>query len=567
MNSPNARRTAPHRTAGHRSDRARAAWLLALPAALFLALFFVWPVATILGRGLVHDGSFDLGAVGSVLRDGRLREVAWFTLWQATVSTALTVVVALPAAWVLGRFRFPGRAAVHAAVTVPFVLPTVVVAAAFVALLGPHGPLGALGIGSGVAAILLAHTFFNVAVVIRSTSSVWSRLDRRREDAARVLGAGRLRVAREITWPALRPALTAAASIVFLFCFTSFGVILILGGVRHSTLETEIYRETAQLLDLRTAAALSVLQMVAVLAALGVGARARGRRAASGLITAADTSHRPRGREWAAVGGILLATGALLGAPITVLVYRSFSATGGLGLVSYRALAHIGATSTLVATPLDAVRNSLLFALAATAIAVPLGAGVAFALSDRRRRPRSARGARAVGMLDALVMLPLGVSAVTVGFGFLITLDRPPLDLRTSFALIPMAHALIALPFVVRTMLPVLDAIDERLRDAASVLGAAPRRVWREVDLPIVARATAVAAGFAFAVSLGEFGATLFIVRPDTPTLPVVIYRLLGRPGAVNTGAALAASTILMVVTAMAVLGIERLRVGRAAEF
>ena len=96
--------------------------------------------------------------------------------------------------------------------------------------------------------------------------------------------------------------------------------------------------------------------------------------------------------------------------------------------------------------------------------------------------------------------------------------------------LVPLAQALVAVPFVVRTMLPVLRAVDERLREAAAVLGASPLRAWREVDLPIVRRALLVAAGFAFAVSLGEFGATVFIARPDSPTLPVAIVRFLGPP-------------------------------------
>jgi len=159
------------------------------------------------------------------------------------------------------------------------------------------------------------------------------------------------------------------------------------------------------------------------------------------------------------------------------------------------------------------------------------------------------------------------VSAVTVGFGFLITLDHPPVDLRSSPLLVPIAQALVAIPFVVRTVTPVLRAIDPRLREAAAMLGASPARAWREVDVPIAARALLVAAGFAFAISLGEFGATIFIVRPDKPTLPVEIYRLLGQPGPLNFGAAMAASVILMALTALAILTIERLRVGDVGTF
>ena len=169
--------------------------------------------------------------------------------------------------------------------------------------------------------------------------------------------------------------------------------------------------------------------------------------------------------------------------------------------------------------------------------------------------------------LDLGVMLPLGVSAVTVGFGFLITLDEPPLDLRSKAILIPIAQALVALPFVVRSVVPVLRSIDHRLREAAAVLGASPRRTWREIDLPLVSRALAVGAGFAFAISLGEFGATVFIARPDTTTLPVAIFRLLGRPGAANYGQAMAMATILMALTVVCVLVFERARLGDLGDF
>jgi thiamine transport system permease protein len=164
-------------------------------------------------------------------------------------------------------------------------------------------------------------------------------------------------------------------------------------------------------------------------------------------------------------------------------------------------------------------------------------------------------------------MLPLGTSAATIGFGFLISLDRLPFDLRDSLWLIPIAQALVGIPFVIRTVVPVLRAIDDDLRDAAAVLGASPFQVWREVDLPIVFRAFAVAAAFAFAISLGEFGATAFLVRADRPTVPVAIYELLGRPGPLELAQALALSTILMGVTAAVVLLVDRVRIGSLGEF
>jgi thiamine transport system permease protein len=535
-----------HRAAVTRVGRVA---IVAIPVA-FLAVFFAWPVIAILERGLAPDGALNLDPLGAVLTDPALRHVFWFTVWQALLSTVLTVLLALPGAFVLSRYRFRGRAVVRALVTVPFVLPTVVVGAAF----------RALGVSGSLGAILLAHVFFNYAVVVRTVGGLWSHLDPRPEEAAQVLGANRWRTFVNVTLPALRPAIIAAASIVFLFCFTSFGVILVLGGPRYATLETEIYRQTAQLLDLPVAAALALVQLAAVLAALAVGGWARGRRTeALGLRAANEASTRPRGtRARAFLAANLLFMIVFLGTPITVLVIRSFGP--GLGFDAYRALTE---TSTgFLEPPIRAVWTSLRYATIATALALVVGGAAAFALAGAHRSRRRGRG-----LLDVLVMLPLGVSAVTVGFGFLIALDAPPLDLRTSPAIIPIAHALIAIPFVVRVMLPVLQSIDPRLREAAAVLGAAPRRVWLEVDLRIAARASLVAAGFAFAISLGEFGATLFIVRPETTTLPVAIYRLLGRPGTASYHQAMAASTILMALTAASVLVIERLRIRDVGEF
>jgi thiamine transport system permease protein len=537
--------------------RAARVALVVVPLA-FLAVFFLYPVIAIVGRGLAPDWSVDLDPVGQVITDAALRHIAWFTIWQATLSTALTLAVGIPGAYVLARCEFPGRRLVRALVTVPFVLPTVVVGSAFVALLGDGGPLASLGLDQTLGAILIAHVFFNYSVVVRTVGSLWSHLDPRPEEAARLLGASRLRAFREVTLPALRPAIATAGAIVFLFTFTSFGVILILGGPGTATLETEIYRQTAQLLNLPLAAALTVVQLVAIVALLLATSWIEGRqRVTLSLRAASETARRVRtAGARLFLAGNLGVMAVLLGVPIAVLVVRSFDTPGGFGLDYYRALGEVHAGSTLFVEPVHAIANSLRFAVAATAIAVVVGGCAAFALTSSRRRG-----------LDTLVSLPLGVSAVTVGFGFLIALDHPPFDLRGSWWLVPIAQALVAVPFVVRVMTPVLRAIDPRLRDAAATLGASPARVWREVDLPIVARAALVAAGFAFAISLGEFGATVFIVRPDQPTLPVLVYRLLGQPGPLNFGGAMAASVILMALTALAMLGIERFRAGTVGSF
>lgn len=535
--------------------------LAALPLAV-LGLFFVLPVAGMVDRGLRPDGVLDPGAVLEVLARPRTGRVVWFTLWTATLGTVLAVVLGLPAAYVLHRLRFPGRGLVRAALLVPFVLPTVVVGVAFDLLLRDGGPLAGLDLAGTPAAIVAGLVFFNVAVVIRTVGAAWEGMDRRPAEAAAALGASPAQVWWSVTAPALRPAVVSAASVVFLFCATAFGVVLIVGGVRYASVETEIYLLTANLLDLQAAAALSLVQLLAVVALLLVSARLR---------TTADptrsrvvaTPRRPGRRD----AGPLLVTGLVLmavAAPVTALVVGSLRLDGAWSLASYRALAgapgdgHGQAGKALLVPVTDALANSVRTAVDATWMSVLLGLLVA-AVVTRRSRSRAEHRVRS--LLDGLFMLPLGVSAVTLGFGFLVTLGRPPLELRDSPLLVPVAQALVALPLVVRTLVPVLASVDERLRQAAASLGATPAQTLLAVDLPVLWKPLLGAAGFAFAVSLGEFGATSFLVRPDYPTVPVVIFRLLGNPGELNYGMALAASVVLAATTATVMLAVERLRV------
>jgi thiamine transport system permease protein len=513
----------------------------------FLALFFAFPLAAIVHRGLRSGGS---GSALDVLTDPLTRDVVWFTVWQALASTVLTVLVALPTCYVLGTFSFRGRGLVRSLVTVPFVLPTLVVALALLAVLPPR-------LERGWAAILVAHAFFNVAVVVRVVGGFWAGIDPRVAEAAATLGAGPWRRFREVTLPLLAPSVAAAAAIVFLFSFTSFGVVLVLGGPAYSTLEVEIYNQATRIFDLRAAAVLSLVQLACVAVAVWVATRLEARLGVSRHLRPESEVLRPvrTGREKVVVGASLGALALFLGAPLAVLVERSLAVGDGHGLDAYRAL--FEPTSVLLASPWEAVVNSILYASAAAAIALAVGGLAAFAIAE----PRGSR------LLDALLMLPLGASAVMLGFGFVIAFDTAPFDWRAAPWIVPVVQALVAIPFVVRIVAPTLRAIDPREREAAALLGASPGRVRREIDLPVAGRAFAVAAGFAFAISLGEFGATVFLARPESPTLPVAIFRFLGRPGELNVGQAYALAVILMVVVAVSVFLVDRLRETRAGWF
>lgn len=532
------------------------AWLLWLFPAVFFAVFFAWPVANLLQTALrSDDGGWDLSAFGAALTDPRILEVLWFTVWQAVISTILTLLVALPGAWVLGHYRFRGRGLVEALAVVAFVMPTVVVATAIGAALADDGPFGWLlpdGADRGLTAIFAAHVYLNVAVVLRMVGSFWAQLDPRLPAAAAVLGASPAQRLRHVTLPALAPSIWAAASIVLLFTLTSFGIVLLLGEFGQATVEVEIQRRVLFLFDLPTAAVLSVVQIAMVVTALIVQSRLTARVTVEQDLAVEPSLPRPTStRARGAVAAFLIGWLTVLLGPVLLVFERALRTGDGYGWDNFAALDDSRVGSVVFVPPAEAVANSLGFAAAATVLATTLGLLVALALARRTETLR-----------ESVWLLPLGVSAVTLGFGMLITFDGPPLALRGTAVLVPIAQALIAIPFVVRAVLPVLRAIRGQIHESAAVLGASPLRTLWWVDLPIVGRALAVAVGFGLAISLGEFGATVFLAPADRPTVPIAIYRFLATPGQANVGQAMALSSILIALTAAAVLLTDRLRVG-----
>ena len=543
--------------------------LYALPL-LFLAVFFFYPLANILSTSFFVDGELDLGGIGEMVREPYFWRLLWFTTWQALASMLLTLMLGLPLAYAFSHYEFRGKTVLYALTTIPFVMPTVVVAAAFTTLFGNAGVLNRtlqtlfnldgppIQILQTVWIIIIAHAFFNVAVVVRTVGGFWSNLNPSLSEAAKVLGAGPRRLWREVTLPLLMPSIIAAGLLVFLFCFTSFGVVLILGGLRFSTLEVEVYRQSVSYFNLPLAAFLSLVQMTITFVVMAFYTRLQARASLPlDMRPRQGSARRPNslGERMLLFFSLAVVLGLLM-APLVALAWRSFTlGDTGFTLRYYQELTVNRRQSAFFVAPIIAVRNSLVFATMTMLLSLTLGIISSYLLTEPNRR--------LTAILDPIFLLPLGASAVTLGFGYIISMG----SLRTSILLVPIAHTLIAMPFVIRTFLPALRSLDPRLRESALVMGAAPVRTWWEIDVPMLFRAVLVAAIFAFTISLGEFGATLLVSRPDVPTMPVVIYRAMGQPGLVNYGQALAMSTILMVVSAGAIILIERFRIGDVGEF
>ncbi|WP_338857775.1 ABC transporter permease subunit [Gordonia hongkongensis] len=532
---------------------ARAAGPVALwvVPALFVVVLFAWPVIALVRRAVTIARDSGVGLIELLDRTDALGLLG-VTLGQAAASTVLALVAAAPIAWLFARVRGTTAVVLAVVVTVPFVLPTVVVGVAFRSLLS--GPLAFLHIESGLPAVLAAHMFINIAVVVRVVGAAWRNLDPRLLEAARSLGAGRIRATMTVVVPRLVPATASAAALIFLFCSTSFGVVIILGAGELRTLETEIYTQAIGYFRIPEAVALSMLQIVVVMAALLLTRvfADPASRGSGGGARRAERNRRVAGGRWTrpVVWVVGAWTAVLLVGPVLVLMVRSVRpvARGDWTLAGYRALAE----PVNGVTPLESLRYSLVTATAATAIALVVGTLAAVALH---------RAHGVVGAIGSAVsLIPLGISAVTLGFGYLIVLASLPYEIAASPAVIPLVQALIAIPVVIRIMMPALESVPVRLRHAATTLGATPFRVFATVDLPIVGRSMGAAGGFAFVMALGEFGATSFLARADATTLPVLIGSALNRPGAENLATAMAASVVLVIATVVAVVVVEAFR-------
>lgn len=487
---------------------------LVLAPVVFLSVFFVVPVANALLR------FFRFSAFSDALSNQSLRGVAWFSLWQAIISTLVTLAIGLPATWALSRFTFPGSRLARGILTAPFVLPAVVVAAGVLAITDSRG----------VIPILWAHVVFNVSVVLRIVGPRWSMVNLRLENAAATLGARPSRTFTLVVWPQISDAVISAATLIFIYCFTSFGVIAILGGVSRRTLESEIFTQAVRLGNTTTATALAVLQAMIIGVVFFITRRSSRPNSTSLHVSAPQAlrtkpSHRTTPLITTAAAIIIVAS------PLLATIYRSLVVNSQLSLSAWRSI-FSGSLPALSVSPQSVITTSLMFAITAACICVPLALLVVTTSAPR-----------------ALFSLPLAISAATLGIGLIITFNTSPYAWRSERWFIPVIHAVIALPLVIRALEPAASAIPHSLRNASATLGASPFATWRRVELPLLKPALLRATGLSMAISLGEFGATSFLSRSGSTTLPIAIAQLLGRPGVATQQAGFALAALMVLVT------------------
>jgi thiamine transport system permease protein len=537
--------------------------LLLAPAA-FLLLFFYFPLGSVLVGGLTDRSSrFSLGIVASLLGDPYYLRIIGFTVWQAILSTVLSVLMGLPGAYLLARYDFRGKHLIQALTTVPFVLPSIIVVLGFVRFFGNNGILNRLlmslfhleepplRILYSLQAILLAHAFYNFPVVVRIVSSLWRRIHPSTEEAARSLGAHGLRLFWRVTLPQILPALLSAAALVFIFCLLSFAVVLVLGGgPRYTTLEVEVYRLAKVSLDLKTGSALALIG--AVISLVFLYAYIKLQQSSSFAEQMAEDAEKPRlAGVLGSVRGVfyllyLLLMAVVILAPMVTVVAYSFQLRSGwaqqaISLEWYRRILSGGGPY------LRAVLNSLFFACSTMLLSLPLGTLLAYV--GARSRFAGSR------LLEAVMMLPIGISSIILGLGYLKAYQHLPWRIVGSWYSIVFAHTVIAYPFVIRVASATFRKMKSSLVEAARSLGAGPWRLLWHLELPMARSALITGAAFAFGISVGEINASLMLYNEQLITMPVMIYRLIG---SYNFIGACAMGSVLMLFCFLAFLIIDR---------
>ncbi|ACS89433.1 MULTISPECIES: iron ABC transporter permease [Thermococcus] len=530
--------------------------LNALLPLVFLFLFFYFPLISILKEGL-WDNGITLRYILRAISNSYHRRVIFFTFWQALASTLLTLFLGFPGAYIFAKYEFPGKGILKALLTVPFVMPSIMVALGFILLFGRVGIITQilgrdLGILYSWKAIILAHAFYNFPVVVRMVSSLWQRINPHYEEAAISLGARGFTLFRKVTLPMLMPAIFASSMLTFVFCFLSFSVPLILGGYQYATIEVDIFTSIMTLLDFKTGAALAIIQiflslifMYLYLKSLDLYAKAEKQKVFR------EPVHLTFKKLISARGLLIifysLVVFLFILSPLLAVIYHSFTYGGSFTLEWYRRVFSPEYNPIFGANSITAIRNSLLFGFSAVILSTFLALSIAYIMYRWRFKGKN--------FFDAIVMLPLASSAITLGLGYIRAFHKPPLEFLGTWYLIIFAHTIIAYPFVLRSVSTSLKKINPNLKEAAMSLGVNELGAFLKVELPLAFGGIIVGAIFAFAMSIAELGATYMIYRPEYTTITIAIYRFLGSR---QLGPASAMSVLLILVSTIAFIVIEK---------
>ncbi len=536
-------------------------FLLFLIPILFLFVFFYYPIVKLTKLAFLNQsGKFTLKYIISVFTDSYNLKILSFTFKEAFISALVTLILGFPGAYIISHYNFKGKKFLLSLTTVPFVLPSVLVALGFIVLFGQNGifnkilmnlfhlshPINLLYSFSG---IILVHAFYNFPIIVRLVGASWEGISKKYAYAAESLGANNFAVFKKVTLPMLIPAIISSFSLVFIFCFLSFVIILIVGGAKFATVEVSIYTYYNVFSDFRSGSALALFQAVFSLLFIYIYIKS-GEKIKQGVLqreTAKKEDLLTNRKAFYLSSFYLLIVMFLILFPLIAIFVNAFITPLGSSftLQNFKNLFSLKYNYITGVSPIRVILNSLLFAIFTALFANILALFSAYGIRNIRKGK---------GILTTLLMLPLAISPITIALSFLIAFHGAQFILN-SWVIIVVAHTLIAFPFAVRTLTPVLETTSDSFIYAAESLGMNRLKTFFYVDLNLLKAPLIASTIFSFAISIGEFGATYMLYRIQYTTMPIALYRFLaGR----HFGIASAMGTLLALISFIAFVAIDR---------
>jgi len=512
---------------------------------LLIALFLLFPLISVLISGFKGEEGFTFGNFISVISDGYYYRIFAFTLAQAFLSTVVSLAIGIPIGYFFGKYNFRGRKILLTLFTVPFILPTVLVGMGFLSLFGENGLFGL-----PILSIILAHAFYNIPLVVHYIAAYYQNFDKNLIGAAKTLGSKKLHLVFRIFLPLFIQPILTSSILIFLFCFLSYGVVLILGAQAHfRTTETQIYAEFFKG-ESGKASILALLQLLVTIAiVLGYlfYIRKKTQREKTGTTEVFPQEAIKPKQFFIFFGNVVIIGVLLLGlaleiAPMIAIIVNSFwdpylgqfvNTFKELFSSETASIARIGLGSSIL--------NTLKFAFGSAIFASLLSIITVAALGERRSR-------KSTVSLEMLTYLPLAISSVTLSLGITQTFIGSNFFANNPWIFIIISQGLLGYPFITRALLNGLNTIDPDILDSAKTLGANSAYKFYRIYLPLLLRSFLAGFAFALGLSIGEFTTAIFFsnINPGVTTLTVVLYRL---RNARMFGPASAIGVILMIVS------------------
>ncbi|MHA1596656.1 MAG: ABC transporter permease [Candidatus Asgardarchaeia archaeon] len=505
----------------------------------FIFFFFYYPLLNVFKDAFFVGSNFTLDNFLGIISNKLNQKVILFTLYQAFLSMLLTIILGLPLSFLISKYDFKGKEFIRALILVPFILPPIVVAHGFILFFGRDGLLNRILLGislvekpmdfEGIMLILLAHSFYNIPLVVQMVSSSLERIPEEVEEAAESLGTPPLRKFFRITLPYIRNSILSSALLTFIFCLLSFTIVLSLGGVKYMTVEVQIYSLYKFLFSPERASGLAIIQILTAAVASYTYLRLQGdekyRRAILGLHKREKV--KISFKNVMNVKGILILTyliliTILLSGPIFSVIYYSFFdiVSGEFSLSGYERIFTGEFSEYLGTSPISSIVNTIFFASLSLFLSITLGTIAAYSISRANCSGKN--------LYNLLILIPIGTSSMSLALGLIRTYGDFPILKENSWVFIVLSHTILGLPFVTRSILNSLERIDRNLIDASDSLGSSRFDTFFTVELPLIYPSFVTGSVFSFAMSIGEMSMALFFSSPRTMTMTVSMYRYMG---------------------------------------